>query len=185
MRMLLIGKQCLAAFLLPLFPLLLVCLLAGRRHNTACSRRVVRTPLYQADPAKLPLAAKANRSAELRSPLSGGGLSAERGAGYIPLLGSKGEKVPQYKIHYAKWNCAHLCGNDSYTMSTGLVTCKQCLNRLKRSAEQRNEAVEAGQKSPSCSPTQHKWKEEYYGYKCEVCKTFVPYGSEPWLPVDE
>ena len=54
-----------------------------------------------------------------------------------------------------------------------------------RVAEQRNEAVEAGQKSPCLTPTQHSWKEEYYGYKCERCEMFVPYGSEPWLPVDE
>ena len=54
-----------------------------------------------------------------------------------------------------------------------------------RSAEQRNEAVEAGQKSPCLTPTQHSWKDEYYGYKCERCEMFVPYGSEWWLPVDE
>ena len=51
--------------------------------------------------------------------------------------------------------------------------------------EQRNEVDETGQKSPSCLPTQHSWKEEYYGYKCEACQMFIPYGSEPWLPVDE
>lgn len=61
----------------------------------------------------------------------------------------------------------------------------QDLSLIATPAEQRNEAVEAGQKSPSCPPTQHKWKEEYYGYKCEVCEMFVPYGSEPWLPIDE
>lgn len=54
-----------------------------------------------------------------------------------------------------------------------------------RVAEHRNEAEAEEQKSPSCLSTQHDWKEEYYGYKCERCQMFIPYGSEPWLPVDE
>lgn len=51
--------------------------------------------------------------------------------------------------------------------------------------EQRNEAVDAGQKSPYCLSSQHNWKEEYYGYKCESCQLFIPFGCEPWLPVVE
>lgn len=31
---------------------------------------------------------------------------------------------------------------------------------------------------------EHKWVEEYYGYKCE-CGAFIPYGCEPWIPTDE
>lgn len=59
------------------------------------------------------------------------------------------------------------------------------LKALVRVVEQRDEAVDAGQKSLSCSPTQHSWKEEYYGYKCQRCQMFIPYGSEPWMPLDE
>lgn len=54
-----------------------------------------------------------------------------------------------------------------------------------RSAELRNEAETGEQKSPTCNPNQHVWKEEYYGYKCERCQTFIPYGSEPWVITDD
>jgi len=56
---------------------------------------------------------------------------------------------------------------------------------LVRDAQLRIGADDAGQKSPTCNPNQHIWRTEYYGYKCEVCQRFVPYGSEPWLPVVE
>jgi hypothetical protein len=36
-----------------------------------------------------------------------------------------------------------------------------------------------------CEATHHEWKEEYYGYKCENCGEFIPYGSEPWEPDEE
>ena len=58
-------------------------------------------------------------------------------------------------------------------------------NELDRADELRNEAVDAGQKSPDCLSTQHSWKKEYYGYKCERCQIFIPFGSEPWAPIDE
>lgn len=36
-----------------------------------------------------------------------------------------------------------------------------------------------------CEATHHEWKEEYYGYKCETCGEFIPYGCEPWMPLDD
>lgn len=36
-----------------------------------------------------------------------------------------------------------------------------------------------------CNLTQHDWQEEYYGLKCSLCGEFVPYGCEPWMPVDD
>jgi hypothetical protein len=36
-----------------------------------------------------------------------------------------------------------------------------------------------------CEATHHEWKEEYYGYKCETCGEFIPYGCEPWAPPEE
>jgi hypothetical protein len=36
-----------------------------------------------------------------------------------------------------------------------------------------------------CEMTSHAWKEEYYGYKCETCGEFIPYGCEPWMPDDD
>jgi hypothetical protein len=38
-----------------------------------------------------------------------------------------------------------------------------------------------GNGNPICDAIDHRWLEEYYGYKCENCGAFVPYGSEPWL----
>jgi hypothetical protein len=35
-----------------------------------------------------------------------------------------------------------------------------------------------------CNATNHKWLEEYYGYVCENCGLFIPYGSAPWMPFD-
>ena len=31
----------------------------------------------------------------------------------------------------------------------------------------------------------HDWQEEYYGWKCSKCGDFIPFGCEPWMPVDE
>jgi len=59
------------------------------------------------------------------------------------------------------------------------------LDSQTRPTEHRNEAEAGEQKSHSCLPTQHDWKEEYYGYKCLRCQLFVPFGSEPWLPGEE
>ena len=54
-----------------------------------------------------------------------------------------------------------------------------------RDAQLRIGADDAGQKSPMCNPKQHDWKEVYYGYKCERCQMFVPFGGVPWAPIDE
>ena len=32
-----------------------------------------------------------------------------------------------------------------------------------------------------CNPTEHKFIEKYYGWECELCLQFVPFGSEYWL----
>ena len=37
------------------------------------------------------------------------------------------------------------------------------------------------EKRKLCEMTHHEWKEEYYGYKCETCGEFIPYGCEPWI----
>ena len=31
-----------------------------------------------------------------------------------------------------------------------------------------------------CMFLDHKWVETYYGYRCENCDEFIPYGCEPW-----
>lgn len=36
-----------------------------------------------------------------------------------------------------------------------------------------------------CNLWQHQWKEGYYGYTCENCGMFIPYGCEPWMPLDD
>jgi hypothetical protein len=36
-----------------------------------------------------------------------------------------------------------------------------------------------------CDATHHKWIDEYYGQKCETCGIFIPYGCEPWMPLDD
>lgn len=36
-----------------------------------------------------------------------------------------------------------------------------------------------------CNATSHKYTEEYYGYVCENCGLFIPYGCEPWMPDDD
>ena len=35
-----------------------------------------------------------------------------------------------------------------------------------------------------CEATSHQWREEYYGWQCENCGEFVPFGCEPWIPAD-
>lgn len=35
-----------------------------------------------------------------------------------------------------------------------------------------------------CNAYHHDWVEEYYGYKCSQCLTFIPYGCEPWIDGD-
>lgn len=32
----------------------------------------------------------------------------------------------------------------------------------------------------NCEIIGHRWIEEYYGYTCENCGEFIPYGCEPW-----
>jgi len=92
-----------------------------------------------------PPAANASRSAELRSPTkSVGGLSAERGAGYIPLLGSlKEDRVSQRIVHQIRRSIAmqqqvHRRGDDCWSPCQGRIL------SLIRSAEQRDEAERAG-----------------------------------------
>jgi hypothetical protein len=36
-----------------------------------------------------------------------------------------------------------------------------------------------------CEITHHQWSEDYYGYTCQNCGEFIPYGCEPWTPVDQ
>lgn len=30
-----------------------------------------------------------------------------------------------------------------------------------------------------------QWRDHYYGYICEGCGQFIPFGSEPWMPLDD
>jgi hypothetical protein len=39
--------------------------------------------------------------------------------------------------------------------------------------------------SEPCDLLRHNWEEEYYGYRCSACGTFIPFGSEPWLDVGD
>lgn len=32
---------------------------------------------------------------------------------------------------------------------------------------------------------EHVWDQVYYGYECRECALFIPFGLEPWLPLDE
>lgn len=36
-----------------------------------------------------------------------------------------------------------------------------------------------------CLGIEHHYKETYAGYECEYCHDFIPYGCEPWMPIDE
>jgi len=36
-----------------------------------------------------------------------------------------------------------------------------------------------------CNMFTHRWKDEYYGYRCENCGDFIPYGCDPWMPFDD
>lgn len=46
--------------------------------------------------------------------------------------------------------------------------------------------TQPSQPQPECATDMSKceWQEVYYGYKCVKCGTFVPFGSEPWMPLD-
>ena len=39
---------------------------------------------------------------------------------------------------------------------------------------------------PDCetNPFKHDWEEDYYGYVCQKCGQFIPYGCEPWAPLE-
>lgn len=37
---------------------------------------------------------------------------------------------------------------------------------------------------PLCLGIDHVWLETYYGYECQECGLFIPFGCEPWLPLD-
>lgn len=36
-----------------------------------------------------------------------------------------------------------------------------------------------------CELSYHDWVEEYYGYRCVNCGEFIPYGCEPWAPLED
>ena len=36
-----------------------------------------------------------------------------------------------------------------------------------------------------CDPFQHDWSEDYCGYKCVTCNLFIPFGCEPWMPLED
>jgi len=134
-------------------------------------------------------------------------LDAQRGAGYIPQpcsFNQKGLRIMAVDDFDTSRNreCeeCHRKGFDEgdwlfmgWDDEHELYMCPECqsnsvpndMDLLDRDAQLRNEADDAGQKSLVCIPTKHVWKEEYYGYKCDVCQMFISYGSEPWLPIDE
>lgn len=31
-----------------------------------------------------------------------------------------------------------------------------------------------------CAMSHHSWNETYYGYECQNCGMFIPFGCEPW-----
>lgn len=31
----------------------------------------------------------------------------------------------------------------------------------------------------------HFFQENYYGYRCETCGLFIPFGSEPWIDFED
>lgn len=37
----------------------------------------------------------------------------------------------------------------------------------------------------TCGVFDHEWGDHYYGYECTKCGMFIPFGSEPWMPIDE
>lgn len=39
--------------------------------------------------------------------------------------------------------------------------------------------------STVCNMTHHEWTETYYGYRCDNCGRFFPFGCEPWAPIDD
>ena len=104
----------------------------------------------------------------------------------IPCARCGGEMV-EFSVPNDCWNIVVRHNNHEADSEYLCVWCflDDFIQWFARADELRNEAVDAGQKSPNCLPTQHSWKEEYYGYKCERCQTFIPYGSEPWLPIVE
>lgn len=40
---------------------------------------------------------------------------------------------------------------------------------------------------PECATNLFKcdWQEEYYGWRCKNCDDFIPFGCEPWTPIDD
>lgn len=79
-----------------------------------------------------------------------------------------------------------------YDDDARLYICPECVEVRNYSKEalpeppaRTSDDAEKGQKSPECYPTHHSWKDSYYGYECERCGMFIPYGCEPWLPIDE
>lgn len=44
---------------------------------------------------------------------------------------------------------------------------------------------ERARASAVCDMTHHEWTEGYYGYRCDNCGLFIPFGCEPWAPNDD
>lgn len=38
---------------------------------------------------------------------------------------------------------------------------------------------------PDATGHEHKWVESYYGWECVECQLFIPFGCEPWMPIDD
>lgn len=36
-----------------------------------------------------------------------------------------------------------------------------------------------------CNMLSHFFQENYYGYRCETCGLFIPFGSEPWIDFED
>lgn len=36
-----------------------------------------------------------------------------------------------------------------------------------------------------CDTFDHEWTDHYYGYECAKCGMFIPFGCEPWMPLDD
>jgi len=36
-----------------------------------------------------------------------------------------------------------------------------------------------------CLTLDHHWRETYYGYECEICHEFIPFGCEPWIDYED
>ena len=72
------------------------------------------------------------------------------------------------------------CYEAGYAQGQGLA---QVIGAWKQGQEQRKEAVMHTAAACLTNEVLHLWREEYYGWRCQACHTFIPFGSEPWGPV--